>query len=189
MASEQCSDTYTYDAVFLDRDGTLNVKADEGHYISNPADLALLPGVGDAIRTINQISRYVIVVTNQRGVALGRMTLDDVRSVNMRLQDLLNESGALIDAFYVCPHDIGQCHCRKPDIGLLLQANRDFPPIRFSRSVLVGDADSDMEAARRVGMRGIRLHSQSTQPHHPSPWQEVIDNLILPRTHGDHSRR
>lgn len=179
MVSERRPRRYIYDAVFVDRDGTLNVKPDEGEYITSPADLVLLPGAGDAVRTLNLVSRHVIVVTNQRGVALGRMTLDDVTSVNMHLQGLLRESGARIDAFYVCPHGIGQCQCRKPDIGLVLQARRDFPSIRFSRSVLVGDADSDMEAARRAGMRGVRFCSRCSRTRNLTPWQEVIDALMV----------
>lgn len=181
MLNERYPNTYMYDAVFLDRDGTLNVKADEGEYITDPAGVVLLPGVADAVRALNQISRHVIVVTNQRGVALGRMTLDDVKSVNRHLQDLLSESGAVIDAFYVCPHDVGQCRCRKPDIGLLLLAIQDFPSIRFSSSALVGDSSTDTEAADRAGMLGIRLRSTSTREDAITSWQEALGALAAPR--------
>jgi D-glycero-D-manno-heptose 1,7-bisphosphate phosphatase len=93
----------------------------------------------------------VVVVTNQRGVALGRMSEDDVEAVNARLAHLP------VDGVFVCPHERGTCDCRKPGTGLFLQARERFPEIEFERSVMIGDADSDIEAGRAIGARTFRV--------------------------------
>lgn len=91
------------------------------------------------------------MVTNQRGIARGRMTEDDLRAVHARLGAELAGHGARIDAFYHCPHAAGACDCRKPEPGLLRQAQRDRPGIDFARAAMIGDAVSDVEAGTRVG--------------------------------------
>jgi D-glycero-D-manno-heptose 1,7-bisphosphate phosphatase len=99
----------------------------------------------------------VLVVTNQRGVALGRMSIQDLERVHAALRARLADRGAWLDGIYHCPHPIGTCECRKPGVGLFLQAQRDHPEIVFSRSVMVGDSLSDMQAAERIGARGVLL--------------------------------
>jgi D-glycero-D-manno-heptose 1,7-bisphosphate phosphatase len=93
----------------------------------------------------------VIVVSNQRGVALGRMSLEDVEAVNARMAHLP------IDGVFVCPHERGECDCRKPGVGLFRQAQERFPAIDFERSAMIGDADSDIEAGRAIGARTFRV--------------------------------
>lgn len=145
-------------AVFLDRDGTINVKAPEGEYITAPEQVTLLPGAATAIRRLNDTGALVLVVTNQRGIALRRMTHADLSAVHARLSGLLADAaGARLDAFLVCPHDIDECDCRKPRPGLLAEARRRFPQIDLGRSILIGDAASDAEAARRFGITSLRL--------------------------------
>lgn len=98
------------------------------------------------------------MVTNQRGIALGRMSEEDLAQVHLRLQRLLaEEGGARVDAILHCPHEIGACSCRKPEIGLFLQAAERWPEIDLSRSAMVGDSDKDVEAGERLGMRTILL--------------------------------
>jgi D-glycero-D-manno-heptose 1,7-bisphosphate phosphatase len=143
---------------FLDRDGTINVKAAEGDYIKGPGELRLLPGAAAAIRRLNDADVHVMVVSNQRGIALGRMTERDLATVQAELAAQLDAvAGARIDAFFHCPHDIGQCDCRKPDVGLFAQARERFPWIDFSQSVMIGDSESDVEAGRRMGMRTVQI--------------------------------
>src|ERR1022692_2999519 len=110
--------------VFLDRDGTLNVKPPDGEYIERPEALELLPGAADAVRMLNRAGLWAGVVTNQRGVALGRMSAEDLDAVHERFRYLLRLEGAFVDAIYACPHQIGTCACRKPHPGLLLRAQR-----------------------------------------------------------------
>jgi D-glycero-D-manno-heptose 1,7-bisphosphate phosphatase len=145
-------------AVFLDRDGTINHKAPERDYIRRPEAVRLLPGAAEAIRRLNDASVPAIVVTNQRGIALGLMTEEDLASVHSELERQLRAAaGARIDAFFHCPHDLGECDCRKPRTGLIRQAAESFPAVSVSRSVIVGDAASDADAGRRAGMRAMQL--------------------------------
>lgn len=141
-------------AVFLDRDGIINQKAAPHHYISRPEDFVILPGVPKAIKLLNDAGYLVIVVTNQRGVARGLVTKEQVKCVHTYLQNELRKKGAHIDAFYVCPHEKGECCCRKPNIGLFLMAEHDLS-INKSCSWMVGDSETDVEAGRRYGVRSI----------------------------------
>lgn len=145
-------------AVFLDRDGTINAKAPEGEYVTGPERVRLLPGAASAIRRCNELGALVIVVTNQRGISRGRMSEEDLEAVHARLAALIaQQAGGRVDAFLHCPHDEGECDCRKPRPGLLRQALRRFPEIDLSRSVLIGDAPSDVEAGRRLGVATLQL--------------------------------
>lgn len=144
-----------YKAVFLDRDGLINEKAPEHEYIRKWEEFRFLPGVPEAIRRLNEAGYLVLVVTNQRGVARGLMTMEEAFELHSAMCAALERDGARIARVYMCPHEEGSCTCRKPDIGLFLQAERDFA-IDKSRSWMVGDSDSDIEAGRRYGVRTIK---------------------------------
>lgn len=141
--------------VFLDRDGVINRKPPEGAYIGHWREFHLLPGAASAIAALNRSGRRVIVVSNQRGIALGYYTAADVDALHAELQQHLAAHGASIDAFYFCPHDKDQCDCRKPATGLFDQAFRDFPDATTANSVLIGDSLSDIQAARNLGIPSI----------------------------------
>ncbi|MBR5998551.1 MAG: D-glycero-beta-D-manno-heptose 1,7-bisphosphate 7-phosphatase [Deltaproteobacteria bacterium] len=143
-------------AVFLDRDGTINV---ERHYLIDPDDFEFFPGVPQAIRVLKEAGFAVVVVTNQSGVARGYFTLDDVEKLHRHVQSLLAEQGTAIDAFYVCPHapDAG-CLCRKGAPGLLVEAARDMN-LDLEHSFMVGDKLSDVEAGRRSGCRPLLVRT------------------------------
>lgn len=141
--------------LFLDRDGVINRKAPEGHYIGRWQDFHVLPGVESAIAVLNRSGRRAIVVSNQRGVALGRYSTADVESLHQQLQQHLAAHGAYLDGFYYCPHDKNECVCRKPKTGLFEQAFRDFPEASAANSLVIGDSISDIEAARTLGMPSI----------------------------------
>jgi D-glycero-D-manno-heptose 1,7-bisphosphate phosphatase len=145
-------------AAFLDRDGTINEKAADGDYVTHPDQLRLLAGAAGAIRSLNDADVLVIVVTNQRGIALGRMTEGDLEAIHARLRQLLDQSaGARVDEFFFCPHEDDECDCRKPAPGMLQAAYQRFPGIELAGSVLIGDAASDVEAGRRFGVRSLLL--------------------------------
>lgn len=152
--------------VFLDRDGVINQKAPEGDYIKSWEEFRFIPGAVDAIRILNDKGFRVIVVTNQRGIALNRMTRQDVEDIHVRMSHELEKSGARIDAIYYCPHEKGACDCRKPDTGLFMMANRDFPEMSFAGSYLIGDSLSDMKAGRKLSCRCIFVGeaSKDTEP-------------------------
>ena len=141
--------------VFLDRDGVINRKAPEGKYVAHWSEVELLPGIEDAIAALNRSGRHVIVVSNQRGIALGYYTGAEVEKLHGRLQKHLRARGAHIDAFYYCPHNEGECDCRKPGTGLFLRAFRDFPGATSANSIVIGDSISDIEAGRTLGMPTI----------------------------------
>jgi D-glycero-D-manno-heptose 1,7-bisphosphate phosphatase len=150
------------DAVFVDRDGTLNRKAPEGSYVRTAEEVVLLDGVGPALSRLNKAGVPVYLVTNQRGVARGLMSLDDVRAVNARLSDLLAASGAWLDDMYICPHGEGECDCRKPLPGLLLRCAAEHPDVRLTHSVMIGDVESDIAAGSAAGTRTVIIADPST---------------------------
>jgi len=148
--------------VFLDRDGTLNVKPPDGEYIERPEALELLPGAGQAVRMLNHAGLWTGVVTNQRGIALGRMSTEDLGEIHERLRRLLYLEGAFVDAIYVCPHEIGVCDCRKPRPGLLLKAQSENPRLDFAHAAIVGDSPSDAQAGRQLGLRTVLISGKES---------------------------
>ncbi|MDQ3493693.1 MAG: HAD family hydrolase [Chloroflexota bacterium] len=140
-------------AVFLDRDGVLNVKAPEGRYITGWGEFELLAGVDAALRELRRRDRgaRLIVVTNQRGVARKLIDPASLEDLHQRMRAELSSAGVELDGIYVCPHEADSCDCRKPEPGLLRQALSDFPEIEPQRSLLIGDSLADLEAAKRFG--------------------------------------
>ncbi|HUA99329.1 MAG TPA: HAD family hydrolase [Terracidiphilus sp.] len=160
--------------VFLDRDGVINEKMPEGSYVRSLGELRLLPGAAEAIAKLNRVHLRTLVVTNQRGVALGLYSMADVEAIHSALQRQLAGRGAHVDRFYVCPHDKGRCNCRKPLPGLYEQALADFPDIDAAASVLIGDSLSDIEFGRRLGMHTVFI---GDAPGRPGPGAETAGTL------------
>lgn len=146
-------------AVFLDRDGTIN---EEVGYLDSIDKLNLFAYTAEAIRLINESGMKAVVITNQSGVAKGYFTEEFVRKVHARIQEMLRERGAFIDAFYYCPHHqtegigvyLQSCACRKPGVGMLIEASKELD-IDLRRSYTVGDMLKDIQVARTVGAKGI----------------------------------
>ena len=152
--------------VFLDRDGVINRKMPEGRYVTAWQQFDLLPGVPEAIAKLNQAGLRVLVVTNQRGIALGLYSIEDVLSIHQQLQQAFAAEGAHIDGFYFCPHDKKECNCRKPLPGLFEQAQRDFPEVIPETSLIIGDSLSDIEFGRNLGLQTIFIegHKEHQKP-------------------------
>ena len=142
-------------ALFLDRDGVLNRKI-EGDYVRTPSQFVWLDGAREGVLRLNKEGWLVVVVTNQRGVARGLMTMSDVEEVHHTMQCDLAGVGARVDAIYVCPHEDNECACRKPQPGLILQAVEEWN-IDLGASLLIGDDDRDVEAAWRAGVRAWKM--------------------------------
>ena len=137
-------------AVFLDRDGTLNVEIQQ---ILVPERVTLIEGAAEAVRAINEAGLLAILVTNQAVIARGYCNEEDLERVHERLRDLLGRDGAHLDAIYYCPHHpeyTGPCGCRKPQSGLIRRAQTDFD-IDVTHSWVVGDSVKDVRLARGVG--------------------------------------
>ncbi len=150
-------------AVFLDRDGTINV---EQGYITTPAGLTLLPGSAAAIRRLNEEGIPVHVVTNQAGIARTLYTEEDLSKIHAHLRSLLLKEGAAVGSIYHCPHHPAGtvpefsrvCDCRKPEPGMLRRAAKEHG-IDLSRSVMIGDSDRDIQAGNAVGAHSILVQS------------------------------
>lgn len=145
-------------AVFLDRDGTINI---EKEYLYRPEEFEFIPGAVEAIKCLNRAGFLVVVVTNQSGVARGYYTEQDVRHLHRHIEQLLYRADARIDAWYHCPHHPAglppynlDCDCRKPRIGMLEQAADDLG-IDLSRSWMVGDKQVDVDAGIAAGCRPV----------------------------------
>ncbi len=145
-------------AVFLDRDGVINRKARaEGEYITRWEDMEILPGVGEALAWLNRVGFQVIIVTNQRAVAKGLITIEQLDAIHRRMCQYLSRAGARIDGIYYCPHVLDPpCTCRKPKPGMLLEAARAHD-IDLAASWMIGDSEKDVEAGKRAGCRTARL--------------------------------
>jgi D-glycero-D-manno-heptose 1,7-bisphosphate phosphatase len=147
--------------VFLDRDGVINRKLPENRFVRGWRDFDFLPGAESAIAALNRTGYRVIVISNQRGIALGLYTTHDVETVHRKLQQHLARHQAHIDAFYYCPHDRNQCNCRKPKTGLFEQAFQDFPEASRENAIVIGDSVSDVEAARNLGLPAIFIRGDA----------------------------
>jgi len=170
--------------VFLDRDGVVNEKMPEGRYVASWDDFRLLPGAADAIARLNRAGLRVMVVSNQRGIALGLYTAADVEAIHAALQRLLAESRAHVDGYYFCPHDRGQCNCRKPLPGLFEQAAAAFPGIRAESSAMIGDSLSDIEFGRRLGMTTVFVEGDPDRQKPGAEAARSLANLHCPNLPG-----
>lgn len=148
-------------AVFIDRDGTLNV---EKNYLWRIEEFEFIPGAPEAIGRLNRAGFLVVVVTNQSGVARGYFRLEDVHRLHRHIEGLLEPYAARIDGFYICPHhpeftasDVA-CRCRKPAPGLLLQAAKDFG-IDLDASYMIGDKMIDVEAGWQAGCQSLLVQT------------------------------
>ena len=172
--------------VFLDRDGTLNRYVG---FLRNIEELELLPGVAEAVRKINESGYLAIVVTNQPVIARGEVTVEALQEIHNKLETLLGQEGAYVDAIYYCPHhphkgyegEIPElkidCACRKPKAGMLLQAAKDFH-IDLAASYMVGDSDNDVQCGINAGCTPILLPGESAAPAQYQSLLEFVDEKI-----------
>lgn len=168
-------------AAFLDRDGTLIV---DEHYLADATRVQLLPGAAESVAAVNASGLLAVVATNQSGIARGLITPAQYEAVRHRLDDLLEASGAHLDASYLCPHGppvSGPCDCRKPAVGMYVQAARDHN-IDLAASLYVGDKRRDVEPALTLGGVGILIPNAETPPEDASWAREHA--TVLP-TLGD----
>lgn len=155
-------------AIFFDRDGVLNHELG-GRGLIHHKELELIPNAAEAIRLVNDAGWLAVVTTNQPALAKGFTTFDEMELIHAKLESLLGYEHAKLDSIYFCSHhpESGfegevaelkiECDCRKPKVGMLLQAVRELP-ILLDESCLIGDSWRDMGAARAAGIRayGVR---------------------------------
>lgn len=144
-------------AIFLDRDGTLN---EDPGYLGDPDKVKLFPDVGKSLyRLKNKFDFFLIVISNQSGIARGLIKKEQVDLVNTQINSLLMNDSVSIDAFYYCPYhpDINppeKLNCRKPSTGMVLDAVNDYQ-IDLSKSYFVGDSVADIECGFNAGIKAI----------------------------------
>jgi D-glycero-D-manno-heptose 1,7-bisphosphate phosphatase len=144
-------------AAFLDRDGVINRKPPEGQYVTRWEEMQFLSGVAEAIALLTQANFCVLVVSNQRCVSKGLLSVSELESIHARMCRELAEKGALLTDVYYCPHaSQPPCGCRKPAPGLLLRAAREHE-IDLKKSWFIGDSDTDVEAGRNAGCKTVRI--------------------------------
>lgn len=131
----------------------INRKVPEGEYVTSWAEFEFLPGALEGLALLAEAPLKVIIATNQRGIARGRMTEEDLADIHRRMLAAVAESGGRIDAIYHCPHEAG-CACRKPGTGMFEAAASEFD-LRLDETAVVGDSPSDMEAVSRIGAVGV----------------------------------
>jgi len=142
-------------AVFLDRDGVINV--DRRDYVKSWSDFKFLPGAFKALRLLKENEIRVIIITNQSGVNRGLMTLDTLLEIHEKMLDAIRTHGGEIEAIYYCPHTPAEnCECRKPKPGMVLKAKKDLK-IDLLQSYFAGDSKKDVELAQSLAIKCIRI--------------------------------
>lgn len=148
--------------VFLDRDGTLNVRPPRACYIERPEDFVWLEGAVEAVRKFKEAGWLVILISNQPGIARGNLTEEMLALVHEKMLSELRQSGGDIDAIYYCPHNWDDgCFCRKPKPGMLYQAQRDYS-LNLKECVLIGDDERDIEAGEAAGCRCYLVDAENS---------------------------
>lgn len=170
MASKELIKLNKSWTLFLDRDGVINHRLMDD-YVKNWSEFQFEPGVPEAIALFSKIFRRIFVVTNQQGIGKNIMSVDDLLNIHHKMRSEIEAAGGRIDKVYYCPHlRTDDCNCRKPRIGMALQAQSDFPEIDFSQSIMVGDTPSDIEFGKRAGMHTVFISKEENSPPH-TDWQ------------------
>jgi len=157
--------------IFLDRDGTLNVRPPKACYVEKPEDFIWLPDAKKAIKLLNDYGYEIILISNQPGIARGNLTEEDLNLINNKMIQDLNEIGADIKYIYYCPHDWDEgCDCRKPKPGMLYQAQKDLS-FDLTKCWMLGDDERDMHAGGDAGCKCLYISEQH-------PLIEAVETIL-----------
>jgi D-glycero-D-manno-heptose 1,7-bisphosphate phosphatase len=162
--------------LFLDRDGVVNK---EKNYLYKIEDFEFIDGVFETCRYFQDLGYLIVVITNQAGIARGKYTEKDFNILTEWMTKEFARNGINISKVYHCPHHpdySGECECRKPNPGMILQAQKDFD-IDFSKSILVGDKNSDIEAGVNAGVGQNYLITTGHKIDKNNFSVEKVDNL------------
>jgi D-glycero-D-manno-heptose 1,7-bisphosphate phosphatase len=155
-------------AIFIDRDGVINCRR-PGDYVLDWSQFVFVPGIREALRQLASLRLPMIIISNQAAVGKGLLDAGGLKEITARMNEALLADGTSLAAAYYCTHRIeDHCPCRKPKPALLFSAAADFN-IDLSRSIFIGDSDTDVQAARSAGCAAVLFGSDaSLQPTSPS---------------------
>lgn len=147
--------------LFLDRDGVIN-KRIMGGYVKHRSEFEFLPHVLGAIAEFSKLFQHIFIVTNQQGIGKGIMNEEDLKEVHQYMLETIHNKNGKISQCYFAPGLAGENNSlRKPNIGMGLQAKQDFPELDFTKSIMVGDSDSDIQFGMNLGMKTVRIKTVS----------------------------
>jgi len=147
-------------ALFLDRDGVINV---EKEYLYKKKDFEFIDGIFELCYFYQNLGYKIVVVTNQSGIARGYYSEEDFRALSLWMQEKFSDKNITIDAIYHCPHHpkiSGECSCRKPKAGMILDAKKDLG-LDLENSIIVGDKERDIEAGINAGLSFTYLFDET----------------------------
>jgi len=154
--------------VFLDRDGVINKKNEK--YVKNVNEFEFLPKIFEAVKKINELGFKIIIITNQSAINRKIISIAELNEIHKYMLKKFNEKSCEILKIYYCPHKPDEnCRCRKPNNGMIIKAVKEFD-INLSNSILIGDSDSDIETAKRMKIKSIKLNANENLI-------EKIDNI------------
>lgn len=159
--------------LFLDRDGVLNEKL-EAAYVRKVAEFTWCNDILTILPKLTDYFAQTVIVTNQQGIGKQLMTTADLQTIFQYMEKKFVAIGAKIDKYYFCPHLAAEnCGCRKPSIGMGLQAKKDFPTINFQQSIMIGDSITDMQFGKKLGMKTVFLTNYHPLPNNHQQWIDV----------------
>lgn len=172
MKNKLINQTWT---LFLDRDGVINEEI-VGSYVTDVKDFVFCKGALQAINILSNFFNKTIIVTNQRGVGKGIMSLQDLGAIHNQLQKEVEANKGIIHQIYAATSVDDHHHNRKPQPGMALQAQQDFPEIDFTKSIMVGNSPSDIEFGKKLGMHTVFL--TTTHQQVPSHIEHMVDEVF-----------
>ncbi|MFV0607358.1 MAG: HAD-IIIA family hydrolase [Niabella sp.] len=162
--------------LFLDRDGVINHDK-IGSYIFNADEFRFMDGAPALFKKLTEKFNRIIIVTNQRGIGKGLMTLDDLNNIHQKMLKGITDFGSKIDAIYFATSIDNRNYMRKPNPGMALAAKLDFPDIDYAKSIMIGNNITDMEFARNAGIKTIYLPT-TKQLAVPNPYVDIVCNNL-----------
>lgn len=148
--------------IFLDRDGTLNVRPPRACYIERPEDFVWLEGAKEAVKMLKDAGYFIILISNQPGLARGNLTEDTLQKIHGKMQKELEDIGAGIDKIYYCPHNWDDgCECRKPRPGMFYMAQKEYS-IDLTKCYMIGDDERDVEAGEAAGCKCLLVDKNNS---------------------------
>lgn len=158
-------------AVFLDRDGVINLKRDD--YVKSVEEFVILKDVSDAIKLLNENNYLVIIITNQSAINRGLLTDQELFNIHKFMKSELAKDGAHVDAIYHCPHRPDEnCSCRKPGTELVEMAVMEHS-VSTKSSWFIGDSEIDILSAKKMGLQGIKIKENSSLLE---PVKKILDS-------------